>query len=391
MKRILFMHQASSIGGGSYCLLNIIRELDRNQLEPIVALQSEGPLAEELRTLGVEVVIFHKISAVPYNRTMWSKDSVVSYIRVRRSKRPFAELLDTIKCDILYLNNMMIYPYLRIAKNKGLKTVVHVREHWPLDQHRLQLSWARKAIYNYADKIIAINHYSASMFPKKEATIVYDWIDMENRYRAMPFNELFGEDMTNKKVLLFTGGFQSIKGADYIVDSFANSVKGDEYRLLILGANSNIKLSGFKHLLKKLLSKFGYYYYQQELLRNVRSDSRIRCVAGVYEIAHIIEQSYCFVSYFRIPHANLALAENIILGNPCIVADNEESREYNNFENYSMLVTPNKPKLFAKQLLSFLNNIEKWQQAANKGKQTVSKLFDKNINKKVLCEVLYSL
>ena len=68
----------------------------------------------------------------------------------------------------------MIYKYLKPAKECGCKTVLHCREHWPLDEHLTQLQWARNAVYQYADELIAINHYSASIFSKKKATIVYD-------------------------------------------------------------------------------------------------------------------------------------------------------------------------------------------------------------------------
>ena len=93
---------------------------------------------------------------------------------------------------------------------------MHVREHWPLDEHKKQLEWLRKIVYFNCDKLIAINHYSASIFPKKDTTIVYDWIDMSNRYKPIPMNVIFGEDVTGKKILLYTGGLLWIKGSDYI-------------------------------------------------------------------------------------------------------------------------------------------------------------------------------
>ena len=54
MKRLLLMHQSSSIGGGSYCLLNIVKALDRSLWEPIVALKEDGPLTGEIKKMGVE-------------------------------------------------------------------------------------------------------------------------------------------------------------------------------------------------------------------------------------------------------------------------------------------------------------------------------------------------
>ena len=61
MKRILFVHQTSAIGGGSYCLLNILREIDKSMIEPVVCLASDGPLRKEIESLKISVVFFRKM------------------------------------------------------------------------------------------------------------------------------------------------------------------------------------------------------------------------------------------------------------------------------------------------------------------------------------------
>lgn len=385
------MHQSSSIGGGSYCLLNILKALDKTSWESVVALKSEGPLVDELQRMGVETVIFREMAAIPYNRGLLQKGSLKAYWNIRRSIPALKTLLKDKHIDVLYLNNMMLYRYLRPAKECGCKTVVHVREHWPLNEHERQLEWARRSIYQHADKMIAINHYSASMFPDKEATIVYDWVDMDSRKKNMPLNEIFREDMTGKRVLLYTGGVDAIKGGDYILDIFCDYINGQDYRLLMMGCN-NLHTFGWKHTIKCFLSKFGYYYRELEMQRKADGDKRIRMIGSVYELTHLIEQSYCFVSYFRMPHANLALAENIIMGNPCIAADTEESREYSEDGKYAMLVSPLNDKLvFAHSLIDFLDNHEYWSKVAKDGAKTIRDKFDTHRNVCSLLGVLREL
>ena len=390
MARIMLMHQVSGIGGGSYCLLNVVKVLDRKIWQPVVALKCHGPLEEELLKQGVEVVIFKKMEQIPYNRPLTLRN-VLTYWKVMKSLKHFELLLKKERIDVLYLNNMMIAPYLRPAKKVGCKTVMHVREHWPLDEHKNQLEWVRKIVYNYCDKLIAINHYSASIFPKMDSTIVYDWIDMSKRYAPMPLNEIFGEDMDGKKVLLYTGGVSAIKGTDYIIDTFTHDIKGDEYRLLMLDCESFLN-SGLKHKVKCFLTHFGYRYIRRELQNKVDADHRIRGIKAVYELNHLIEQSLCFVSYFRIPHANLAMAENIIMKNPCIAADTEEAREYSNNGQYACLVSPmNDRKAFSVQLIDFLNNINLWKTKAISGSAEVSKMFETTTNAKRLNDALRDL
>ena len=71
MKKILYIYHTSAIGGGSYCLLNILKEIDRTLYTPSVMLSSDGPLVDEIRTMGIDVYIFPYIYSVPYNSNLW--------------------------------------------------------------------------------------------------------------------------------------------------------------------------------------------------------------------------------------------------------------------------------------------------------------------------------
>ena len=62
--KILYIFHVSVIGGGSFCLLNIIKQLDKNTYTPIVLLKSDGPLAVELKKIGATVYFEKSISTV---------------------------------------------------------------------------------------------------------------------------------------------------------------------------------------------------------------------------------------------------------------------------------------------------------------------------------------
>ena len=385
------MHHVSGIGGGSYCLLNVVKSLDRTVWEPIVALKSHGPLEYELRRIGIPVVFFPEMTSIPYNKSIFKKNSIQSYYCAYNSAKSLRSLLLENHINVVYLNNMMLYPYLRSAKECGCNTVLHVREHWPLDEHRMQLKYAQKYVYKYADVLIAINKYSASMFPKKCSVVVYDWIDMSERYKEFDLNRIFGEDCSNKIILLFNGGLQLIKGPDYIINSFSKYIKGDNYRLLLLGVDSIPYLTGIRHKIKCLLMRFGYKYSYKMMVDNIQNDIRIKCIPAIYEIEDIINKSSCYISYFRIPHANLSLAENLLLQKPCIAADNEEAREYTNNGDFAMLVEPNNIHLFADNLKKFLSDLDDWKLRSEKASEVIREMFDKTKNVSKLNDALKTL
>ena len=385
MQRILFLHQSSSVGGGSYCLLNIIKTLDTNCYKPIVALKSYGPLVEELSNLDVEVVLFTKMSFFPYNRPIYKVGSILAYIRLLSSQRAFNTILNTSKPDIVYFNNMMLAGYLKVAKKFGAKTICHVREHWPSNEHILQLGFIRKFVNIYSDRIIAINGYSSSIFPKKKATIVYDWINMEKRFEYMPLEQIFNENMTGKRVFLFTGGTQIIKGALEVIKAFSTYRTSAEDRLLLVGVpplSSQNKLINYFNRGK---------HYMGDIYFAISKDDRIKCMPSVFNLSHIIKQSYCNLSYFTIPHANLAMAECITLGIPSIAAQTDESLEYSCNGKLAMLYPINNFSAFCEKLVRLDNEYSELKARIDKESNKITELFDENANILRLQSVIKSL
>lgn len=330
MKRILFVHQVSTIGGASYCMLSLLKGLDRSQFEPVVILRQEGPLAEEIRKLNIEVHFLIGLPTIPYNKSLLRPKTLYTYSKVERVQREFGEMLSKLKIDIVYLNNMMLYPYLKTAKSMGCKTIMHVREHWPKNEHQRQMDRARMYAKKYADAIVAINQYSASMFSdcSEKTTIIYDWINLSERYEPIPFENIIENYSKELKVILFTGGMARIKGTLEVVRLFSNQIKGDEYRLLMMGAGLNYEFRGLSGIIKKALMLTGWKPYGYRVTEIMRSDDRIVCAPPTYKIIDIYKQAYCTMSYFTIPHANLALAEAVAVGTVAIAPDTEESVEY---------------------------------------------------------------
>lgn len=71
---------------------------------------------------------------------------------------------------------------------------------------------------------------------------------------------------------------------------------------------------------EKILYSLGFDINEIKIRKVVANDKRIKCISSRYKILDIIKQSYCCVSYFTIPHANLTLAESLMLGIPIIAA-----------------------------------------------------------------------
>ena len=351
MKTILYVYTASGIGGGSYAMLNIIKALDRKEYKPVVLLKTNGPLVEELRALDIDVYFIGSLEIVPYNESLFNIHNIVSLVRMCKSFKPFTAILKKINPDIVYLNTMMLHPYLKVIKKNGFKSIIHIREHWPEGEHTLQRNLAIKNIRKYADSIVAINTFSASMVADEShrPTIVYDWVDMDKRYKPQPYDKLLGEEYSDKKVYLCTGGYEPIKGTLEIVEAFTSVIEDPDSRLLLLGSSPRIQRPGG---IRKFL-KNSKMEYAVKLNAAIAKDKRVIQIPSTYYVTDIYKQAYCMLSNFKIPHANLALAENIILQTPVIAARNEEAIEYSLGGELAILFEPNNIEDFKDKLRGF--------------------------------------
>ena len=387
MKKILSVFHCSTIGGGSYCLLNILKNLDRNKYLPIVLLAYKGPLVDEIEKLGIEVLFYPELDSIPYNLSLWNRGTIAKYYKINKSLEGFVKKLKQIKPDLVYLNSMMLYPYLRPAKEAGYKTIIHIREHWPFAEHQKQLHRLQTFIQKYADQVVAINQFAAKQVPhiEKKTTIVYDWIDFTDRYKTIPLSNIFNESLSGKKVLLFTGGRAPNKGAKEVAELFSKYLKYDNLRLLVLGNSIQYFGKSWKERIKIWLSDKGIRgFYGYELNNIIKSDKRIVCIPNVYEIKHLLDQSACLVSYFTIPHANLALAEGIINKTIVVATETEESLEYSLNGELAFLFKMNDTEGFVKAVEMALKQGDSMKRRLKERSYIVKDMFDKEQNVSVL-------
>lgn len=390
MKTILYVFHCSTIGGGSYCLLSILKNIDRTKYLPKVLLAYEGPLADEIRKLNIEVLFYQGIDSVPYNLSLWRRGTIAKYCRIERSLSGYVEIVKQIDPDLVYLNSMMLYPYLKPIKEAGYKSVIHIREHWPLDQHSKQLRRAQNFIQKYANHVVAINQFAANQIPNIEdkITVVYDWIDLADRDKAISMSDIFQEDLTNKKVLLFTGGCAPNKGAKEVAELFSTRLIDKDLRLLVLGNSVMRYGKSFKERVKMWLSDRGICsFYGYELNNIIKSDNRIVCIPNVYEIKPLLDQCACLISFFTIPHANLALAEGIINNTVVVAAKTEESLEYSMNGDLAFLFNINNGNEFVNAVKMALTKSCLMKKKLTEKSAIVQNMFSKEHNVCALNEV----
>lgn len=390
---ILYIFHVSTFGGGSLCLLNLIKELNKEKFQPIILLKNWGPLIIELEKFGAIVFIEPSINTVPYNRSLFKVSSIRQVILMLLSVKKVKYWIKKTEADIVHINTMMMYLYSIPAFKLKRKVIIHIREHWPAKENSIQLNFAKKIIKNYTNLIIAINKTSARIINLPYKTeIIYDWIDFNDRDKFFDFKTVFGKDYKKLKVFLFLGGISKIKGALQVVKVFHENIRGNDTRLLFVGSDSKqILYTGWKGTIKKKLHFFNYFTYSDKVKKIIQKDDRIICIPSTNQVKSLFDQAYCTVVFPTIPHAIIPIAESIYLGKPILSAETPEALEYSNQGKGARLFKMNDKKNFINEFKYMYNNSEEVYHNASVNTSFVKKLFSKETNGRKLNKIYNNL
>ncbi len=162
---ILYLHETSAIAGAENSLINLVMHQDRSRFLPVFVLPGEGPLAQELRKIGVEV-IFTEFPQV--RRCAGVAGAVKRLLKTVTEKN----------IRIVHSNSIRTHAYAAIVgKIKSLKVVWHERNLITkeiVDPDRLFSFFADALICNsYA---IAARFLKKGILPRK-IKVVYNGVD----------------------------------------------------------------------------------------------------------------------------------------------------------------------------------------------------------------------
>jgi glycosyltransferase involved in cell wall biosynthesis len=368
-------------------MLNMIKKLDRQKFIPVVLLKELGPLCDELVKLKVQIYFEKNLDIYPYNQNILKYRSIRQIINIGISIIKFNRWIRFVRPEIIHINTMMMFPYCIPARYKQTKIIIHMREHWPKGEHIYQFRMARYIINKFTDHIIAINMTSSNNLNLiSKTTIIYDWLDFENREDTYDLENYFVGDSSGLKNLLYLGGMQEIKGAYEVVYTFSKHILAKDVRLLFVGTDKKDydKLNTFRGILKYILRRFHIPTIGDKILNIINNDERIIVLPPTMRILSLIKQSFCIISYPKIPHAILPIAEAIYLNRPIISADTPEAREYSDNGKYAVLYDINNINMFKESIHHVMNNRDNIVQNIQVGIAYIKNKFDTNRNSLIM-------
>lgn len=224
MKKICFVTHLPNLNGATRSLLDLLDGLDKTKFEPLVLINSEGPIIEELKKRNIR---YRKTFYSPAtNSTNKIKNvvkailnsSLINMVSVSLVKKIFQEE----KIDIVHNNSYLVSVGMQAAKELGIPYVCHLREFVFEDHGRSFFYEERQTdLLKNANAVIAITKAVKEKFQPdtpKEIVVLFDGIKVEN-YEIKP-RELFSNSDINilmaGRISPGKGQLDSIKAVEYV-------------------------------------------------------------------------------------------------------------------------------------------------------------------------------
>ncbi|PKN13218.1 MAG: hypothetical protein CVU69_02640 [Deltaproteobacteria bacterium HGW-Deltaproteobacteria-4] len=121
--KVLYLSHSSTLNGGEISLLTLLKNLDRDRVEPLVVLPGEGPLCSEIEALGIRMIDSSLDRWIRYSWDHLPADGLTTQ-RVAR----LVEIIQSEQIDIVHSNSSVIHEGGLGAKLAGVRHVWHIHE-----------------------------------------------------------------------------------------------------------------------------------------------------------------------------------------------------------------------------------------------------------------------
>ena len=402
-KNILFIEANTdgTIGGSHYCLLELIKGLNKSKFKPFVLFYQKNILIPEFerhcpviildKTRGLVIkrdfphlyALVSKIPYLPYFLILFQK----TYNFFRYYLTDFLKiiyLLSKLKIDLVHINNApALTDWLIAAKILKIKCIGHLRGNW-------DIGYLQKKLLKFYDAVIAISQSVINYLKKKGVNntnnfvIIHDGIDIDavlktkektpdeiRKELAIPSNSNF--------LLGLIGNIKAWKGQHVAIEAIKIlKKKYPKIKCLIVGNVSNLEDD------KK------YFNYLKELVNNNGLSKNIIFTGFRKDIPDIISALDILIHTSVAPEPfGRVILEGMIFSKPVIATSHGGPIEIIEDGISGFLVPPNDPNALAQKIDYLISNLDTAKKIGQIARKRVEECFSIQINIKKI-EQLYT-
>ena len=258
--RVLYIARAPFVSGAERALMSMLRHLDRNRIEPHLALGHETEMSDLARDANV------KTTLLPTPKR--SKSSMLAWWR---SLRQLKKLVNVFQPDLMHANDVPSCQAMSaVGQKMNVPRVVHIR--WGITASSMAW-WARTGM----DQIICISQWvrdelgdlAGTSIASASCDIVPDAVDWPadvDAIKSISGSQKGDIDTTASKqvntskshqiILGFTGQLIESKGLDLVIEAMGELPDSCEVKLLVAGEDTQSG-GAYKKQLQQLASQCG--------------------------------------------------------------------------------------------------------------------------------------
>ncbi|HYX24582.1 MAG TPA: glycosyltransferase family 4 protein [Thermoanaerobaculia bacterium] len=229
--KVLYVSHSAALSGAETALLRLLAHLDRQQVEPLVALPEDGPLRQRLEELGIRTRVLPLSWWIP--ATHWRAPQYLAQLEgLEERAEALAALAADERVELVHTNTLVTLEGALAAARLGVPHVWHSRGLFGQgspppyhDDRRFFLS----VVDRLADEVIcvsrAVAEQTAEVCRRAPSSVIFDGFDAAS-FLARPVGSR--EDFARRlglagtaRVVLCVGGIQRRKGQLDLIEAAA--------------------------------------------------------------------------------------------------------------------------------------------------------------------------
>ena len=408
LKKILFVHHTTAVGGATNSMLYNIQQLPGTGYEAeVLFLDKRGPASDIFEKQGIKITHLEGITHYQHANgacIKWAQRNplqpITQYFKMLASVPKLQRYLKGKQFDIIHINTSVMLSMGIAAKKSGYIVVWHVREQLSNGLTGIRKRLVRNIINRNSDKIISISRENAQHLAVPGKTeVVYNFVDFNKFNKDLDKSLLYAELQLLPQTVFVTmlGGIGHSKGADIFIKALpAVLSKNPDAVFVIAGyAPADFKRSNKGNpVIKFIKSLLGRKSVIAECLRLIHENGlteKVKFIGLRQDIPQVLASSAILVWPAPVAHFARPIIEAQAMGIPAVASNFKSTTEVVENGKTGLVFQPLNPTDLADKINQLLRDKQLYDLISSEGYKQAKQLFNAQINFKKILAVYNSL
>lgn len=314
MNKMNIIHHTNIVGGGTLSCFDLINTLRTNGFN-ITLFSVDGESYLKKRSLKEEVnfvgVKFRFLLLPIYNGGPSIFTSICKFFIGLFSLFKWCKLIKGISGENVILNSIVLTPLIPLLRYFKCNTIVCVRE--TKREKSFFFNFFIKFLLEKSHKVTFLSLYDKNAWNLRN--VVVDVIP--DKINSTYFNSPYSESSSNSNhlVFLYTGGLNSLKGANVLIDA-VNQISTEVPFIVYMCGNVLDLLS-----LRKKFTHLKTYLFQKKYFSKLKDSPYIKFIGSQSDMTKIYRQSDVVIIPYTKEHQSRCIYEAGFFKKPIIISD----------------------------------------------------------------------